>query len=224
MKVPLRTHQDAVLVSSVCGLFRRRGETFSRALTMPMRATATGRVPCARVGPLCASLVSGRRPAGLFTSSEEGAMRVQDVMTTAVQTISPATPAEEACESDADEGHPSPRRRRRASSGRCALRSGYRRTPRCTRQGESHRERSHDRACGDGVADQDCSPGGESDARPLDRLPVVVGKGRTLGIVTVADLLELVGRGAERPVATTARRLLNHRAPHRKRHVAFGAW
>jgi acetoin utilization protein AcuB len=45
-----------------------------------------------------------------------------------------------------------------------------------------------------------------------------------VGIVTVADLLTLIGRGAERPVAVAPRRLINHRAPHRKRNRAMGAW
>jgi acetoin utilization protein AcuB len=45
-----------------------------------------------------------------------------------------------------------------------------------------------------------------------------------VGIVTVADLLTLIGRGAERPVTVTPRRIINHRAPHRKRSRAMGAW
>ena len=53
---------------------------------------------------------------------------------------------------------------------------------------------------------------------------VVAEAGRVTGIITTADLLELLGRGAERPIATTTRRTLNHRAPHRKRHQSTGAW
>ena len=54
---------------------------------------------------------------------------------------------------------------------------------------------------------------------------VVVGRDHTLGIITVGDLLELLGRGVERPVVTGARRLLNHRAPHRKQRAgATGIW
>jgi len=52
---------------------------------------------------------------------------------------------------------------------------------------------------------------------------VVVQDGRVKGIVTTADLLELIGRNAERPVVTTARRILSHRVPHRK-HQAAGLW
>jgi CBS domain-containing protein len=54
---------------------------------------------------------------------------------------------------------------------------------------------------------------------------VVVARPRgVLGIVTTADLLSLIGRGEERPVASTTRWALRHRAPHRKRHRAVGAW
>jgi CBS domain-containing protein len=47
---------------------------------------------------------------------------------------------------------------------------------------------------------------------------------RALGIITVADLLELIGRGTERPVAATTRWTLKHRAPHHHRTKASGVW
>lgn len=53
---------------------------------------------------------------------------------------------------------------------------------------------------------------------------VVVKAGRPSGIVTVADLLELMGRGFDRGVAVNARRALHHRVPHRKAHAAVPAW
>lgn len=53
---------------------------------------------------------------------------------------------------------------------------------------------------------------------------VVVHDGRVVGMVTTADLLELIGRGIDRPVAQTQRPPLSHRVPHRKRHQAAGAW
>jgi hypothetical protein len=43
-------------------------------------------------------------------------------------------------------------------------------------------------------------------------------------IVTVSDLLELVGRGLDRGAVTTNRRTLNHRAPHRKSKGVVAAW
>ena len=53
---------------------------------------------------------------------------------------------------------------------------------------------------------------------------VVVDSGRAIGIVTVSDLLELVGRGLDRGAATTRRWTLNHRAPHRKSKGVVAAW
>ena len=47
--------------------------------------------------------------------------------------------------------------------------------------------------------------------RTIGCLPVVNGRGRVLGIITTSDLLELVGRGAERPVERRRRWTLKHR-------------
>ena len=53
---------------------------------------------------------------------------------------------------------------------------------------------------------------------------VVTDRGRVVGIVTVADLLEILGRGGDRPVTVGKRWTLKHRSPHRKRHTATGVW
>jgi acetoin utilization protein AcuB len=53
---------------------------------------------------------------------------------------------------------------------------------------------------------------------------VVADAGRAVGIVTVADLLELIGRGIERPAASTTRWTLRHRVPHRPHPRASGVW
>jgi CBS domain-containing protein len=53
---------------------------------------------------------------------------------------------------------------------------------------------------------------------------VVTGRDRIAGIVTVTDLLDLIGRGVERPTGSTARWTLKHRTPHRKRHQSAGVW
>ena len=53
---------------------------------------------------------------------------------------------------------------------------------------------------------------------------LVVSKGKkVVGIVTVSDLLELLGRGIEQPSPVRTRATLNHRVPHRKGR-AGGAW
>ncbi|CAN5899249.1 hypothetical protein BH11MYX2_BH11MYX2_11170 [soil metagenome] len=49
--------------------------------------------------------------------------------------------------------------------------------------------------------------------RVIGCLPVVDGK-TLVGIVTTTDLLELIGRGAERPVLETNRWTMKGRAPH----------
>ena len=53
---------------------------------------------------------------------------------------------------------------------------------------------------------------------------IVTDKSRVVGIVTAADLLELLGRGADRSIERSKRWTLKHRAPHRKRASATGAW
>lgn len=53
---------------------------------------------------------------------------------------------------------------------------------------------------------------------------VVVKSGRVVGIVTVSDLLDLVGRGLDRGAVKTGRPALHHRAPHRKSKGVVAAW
>ena len=58
--------------------------------------------------------------------------------------------------------------------------------------------------------------------RTIGCVPVVDGT-RLVGIVTISDLLELLGRGIARP-ARPRRHGLHHRVPHRKQKGAFGFW
>ena len=51
--------------------------------------------------------------------------------------------------------------------------------------------------------------------RSVGSLPILE-RGRLVGIVTISDLLTLIGRGAERPVARSTRRTLSKRGPRRK--------
>jgi CBS domain-containing protein len=53
---------------------------------------------------------------------------------------------------------------------------------------------------------------------------VVVKSGRPIGIVTVSDLLELIGRGIARGTSPATRWTLRHRSPHRKLRTAAGTW
>jgi acetoin utilization protein AcuB len=59
--------------------------------------------------------------------------------------------------------------------------------------------------------------------RSIGCVPVVEGE-RVVGIVTTSDLLALVGRGADRPVVSAKRWTLKHRAPHRKHKGPGGSW
>jgi acetoin utilization protein AcuB len=53
--------------------------------------------------------------------------------------------------------------------------------------------------------------------RVIGCLPVLDGEGRLVGIVTTSDLLDLLGRGTERPVAKAQRRTLGRRGPRQVR-------
>ena len=61
------------------------------------------------------------------------------------------------------------------------------------------------------------------DGRSIGSL-VVTARGRIVGIVTVTDLLRLVGQGAGRQPKRAARPTLRNQVPHRKQHRAGGAW
>jgi CBS domain-containing protein len=53
---------------------------------------------------------------------------------------------------------------------------------------------------------------------------VVVERQRVVGIVTVTDLLELLGRGGDRSVSRAKRWTLKHRVAHRKQPAGTGVW
>ena len=53
---------------------------------------------------------------------------------------------------------------------------------------------------------------------------VVVEEERTVGLITVSDLLELIGRGSQRPLHITERHALNYRSPHRHKARTSGVW
>jgi CBS domain-containing protein len=53
---------------------------------------------------------------------------------------------------------------------------------------------------------------------------VVVEDGRLRGLVTVSDLLELIGRGLERGASSARRRQLSHRVPHQRHRRVTAAW
>jgi CBS domain-containing protein len=154
----------------------------------------------------------------------EVAMRVQDVMTEDVQTISPTSAVEDAWElmrrggfhhvvvtrggqvagilSDRDAGG-----RRGATMRRGHTVADLMTAPVVTVQPATTVRRAANLMRG----------------RSIGCL-VVTDRGHVVGIVTVADLLALLGRGSARPVAAVRRWTLKHRTPHRKQHAAVGMW
>jgi CBS domain-containing protein len=167
-------------------------------------------------GPFCAFCDTG--------AELEAAMRVKDVMTVGVKTIAATAAAEDASNNMrlnrfhhlvVTEG-------RRVVGVLSARDAGGRR-------GAS--VRTNDR-----VADLMTAPAVTVDASMTVRQAanvmrgrsigclVVVESGHPIGIVTVSDLLELVGRGLDRGAVTSNRRTLSHRAPHRKSKGVVAAW
>ena len=151
-------------------------------------------------------------------------MRVQDIMTTGVLTVSPATAADRAWELMRTKGvHHLVVTRASDVVGVLSARDAG------GRQGASLRA---GRTVADLMTEKVVTAEPTLTVRQAANLMrgrsigclVVTNKGRAVGIVTVADLLELLGRGIERPVATTKRWTLTHRAPHRKLASATGVW
>ena len=127
-------------------------------------------------------------------------------------------------ERHAPQSDPSSRCHRKDSGSLTSFRIVARAASRCLCPGEQHGRRPHERARSDRRTRDDRSSGCERHAGPLDRCLVVVESRRATGIVTVSDLLELVGRGLDRGAATTKRRTLSHRVLHRKSKGVVGAW
>ncbi len=152
------------------------------------------------------------------------ALRVQDIMTDRVETVRPGTPAEEAWQlmranrihhlvvtnkdgvagvvSERDIGGPRGARLRRDQTVE-ALMTPHPVTVEPTIPVRRAANMMRGRAIG-------CL--------------VVTQKKRVVGIVTVSDLLGLLGRGVERPVVDAKRWTLRHSTPHTKKPRPTGLW
>lgn len=151
-------------------------------------------------------------------------MRVQDVMSQGIRTVSPATPAEDAWNL-----------MRLKEIHHLVVTEGSRLTGILSdrdaggRRGAKLRK---DRTVGDLMTRDVVTVQPETPVRKAANLMrgrsigcvVVVDDHRVVGIITVADLLSLIGRGADRPVARTKRWTLKHRTPHRKKTLPTGVW
>jgi acetoin utilization protein AcuB len=152
-------------------------------------------------------------------------MRVQDVMTREVKTVSPETTADEAWDVMKAGGiHHLVVKNGRTIVGILSHRDAGGRLGAPVRKGH---------VVGDLMTEPVLTVPPETTVRKAANLMrgrsigclVVADARRVLGIVTVSDLLELVGRGLDRHVETTTRWTIKHRAPHRRGHTAAtGVW
>jgi CBS domain-containing protein len=155
---------------------------------------------------------------------EEDMMRVQDVMTEGVQTVSPGTPADDAWNLMRTKGihHLVVTQGHRVVGVLSDRDAGGLRGPSVRRN----------RTVGELMTGRVVTVPPTTPVRKAANLMrgqsigclVVTDSTRVVGIVTVSDLLELLGQGADRGVISTTRWTLKHRAPHRKRHQAAGVW
>jgi CBS domain-containing protein len=151
-------------------------------------------------------------------------MRVQDVMTESVQTISPSSAAEDAWELMRKGGfHHVVVTRGLAVAGILSDRDAGGRRGASVRRGHTVEELMTTSVVTVGPTTTVKKAANLMRGRSIGCV-VVTDRGRVVGIVTVADLLELLGRGSERPVVAAHRWTLKHRAPHRKRSPATGVW
>jgi CBS domain-containing protein len=151
-------------------------------------------------------------------------MRVQDVMTEHVQTISPASAAEDAWELMHRGGfHHVVVTRGAQVAGILSDRDAGGRLGTSIRRGHTVAELMTKPVVTVGPTTTVRRAANLMRGRSIGCV-VVTDRGRVVGIVTAADLLELIGRGSDRPVTSVRRWTLTHRTPHCKRRAATGVW
>ena len=152
-------------------------------------------------------------------------MRVREVMTDGVQTVRPTMPATDAWDvmKRARIRHLIVSQNREVvgvlSSGDTGGRAGN-----AVRAGKTVADLMTRRVVSVGPEDTIRSVANVMRGRSIGCV-AVVDRGRLVGILTLSDLLEVLGRGLDRP-AEVVRRNLHYRVPHRKRARAraAGAW
>jgi len=150
-------------------------------------------------------------------------MRVFEVMTSKVETVPPTMPASEAWEV---------MRRKRIhhlvvtqertvvgvlSAGDAGGRSGA-----VVRAGRTVADLMTERVVTVAPTETVRSVANRMRGRGIASMPVI-DRGRLVGIVTATDLLQLLGRGVDRP-AEPARPIATHRVPHRRSARGGAAW
>lgn len=150
-------------------------------------------------------------------------MRVQDVMTQAVQTVSPGSSAQDAWELMRQRGiHHLVVVRSARVVGVLSERDTGGRQSASARRGRTVEELMSGQVVTVPPSATVRKAANLMRGRSIGCL-VVTDRGRVVGIITVSDLLELLGRGIDRP-ATDRRPSLRHRVPHRKQRTAAGVW
>jgi acetoin utilization protein AcuB len=156
--------------------------------------------------------------------SSEETMRLQDMMTESVRTIPPAATAEEARNL-----------MRTQRIHHLVVMNGARIVGVLSDRdigGRLGASVTQDRTVADLMTDRVVTVAPETTVRRAANLMrgrsigclIVASAGRPVGIVTVADLLELLGKGADRGAAMGTRPTLHHRVPHRKVRGSTGVW
>jgi acetoin utilization protein AcuB len=150
-------------------------------------------------------------------------MRLQDFMSRDVETVDERTPADEALT------------RMRARSLRHLVVMADRRVAGVLSErdlgGRRAASLTRGRTVGELMSRHPVTIGPEATVREAARvlrgrnigcLPVT-DRGRLVGIVTTSDLLEMIGRGAEKPVETSRRWTLRNRGPRRRAGIRRGS-
>ncbi len=151
-------------------------------------------------------------------------MRVQDVMTEDVETISPANAAEDAWELMRTRGfHHVVVTRGSRVVGILSDRDAGGRRGTTVRRGHTVGELMTPRVVTVEPTTTVKQAANLMRGRSIGCV-VVTDRERVVGIVTVADLLEILGRGGDRAVTVAKRWTLKHRTPDRKLHTATGVW
>lgn len=151
-------------------------------------------------------------------------MRVQDVMTRNVKTVSPGTTADTAWTTMQNARiHHLVVTDNNGIVGLISDRDVGSRRGSAVREGRTVADLMSDRVVTVAPTDTIRKAANKMRGRTLGCV-VIAEKGRPIGILTTADLLDLIGQGAEKTIAAPHRHTLSHKVPHRKRHQSTGAW
>ena len=150
-------------------------------------------------------------------------MRVQEVMTEGVQTVTPATPARDAWNlMKTNSIHHLVVTEGREVVGLLSDRDAGGRAGSAVRNGQTVADLMTRNVVTIDQAETVRKAANVMRGRTIGCLPVTR-RGRLVGIVTTSDVLGLLGRGGDRP-SHQERRTLNYKVPHRGHKGSTGVW